>query len=122
MTEEKEKLLEIELRIGKILRTGVFISSAIIIIGLMMFVLTGHSGYPGKSYPRGLSEIAEGLVAFKPFAWLMTGLFLLILTPVLRVVASVFAFAKEGDKMYVIITMLVLAVLILAIFLGHTGA
>ena len=35
MTEEKEKLLEIELRIGKILRAGVFISSAIIIIGLI---------------------------------------------------------------------------------------
>ena len=52
----------------------------------------------------------------------MTGLFLLILTPVLRVVASIFAFAKEGDKMYVIITMMVLAVLIIAILLGHTGA
>lgn len=122
MTEEKEKLLEIELRIGKILRAGVFISSAIIIIGLIMFVFMGHSGYPGTTYPRGLSEIAEGLVAFKAFAWLMTGLFLLILTPVLRVVASIFAFAKEGDKMYVIITMMVLAVLIIAILLGHTGA
>ncbi|MFK4936141.1 DUF1634 domain-containing protein [Lactococcus garvieae] len=122
MTEEKEKLLEIELRIGKILRAGVFISSSIIIIGLIMFVFTGHSGYPGTNYPRGLAEIAEGLVAFKAFAWLMTGLFLLILTPVLRVVASIFAFAKEGDKMYVIITMMVLAVLVIAILLGHTGA
>ncbi len=122
MMEEKEKLLEIELRIGKILRAGVFISSAIIIIGLIMFVFTGHSGYPGATYPRGVVEIAEGLVAFKSFAWLMTGLFLLILTPVLRVIASVFAFAKEGDKMYVIITLMVLAVLILAILLGHTGA
>ncbi|MEY8442935.1 DUF1634 domain-containing protein [Lactococcus ileimucosae] len=122
MTKEKEKLLEIELKIGKILRAGVFISSAVIIIGLAMFVFTGYSGYSGTTYPRGLSEIVRGLLEFKPFAWLMTGLFLLILTPVLRVLASIFAFAKEGDRMYVIITMMVLAVLVLAIFLGHTGA
>lgn len=119
---EKEKLLEIELRIGKILRAGVFMSSSVIIIGLLMFVFTGHSGYPGTTYPRGLSEIAAGLFEFKAFAWLMTGLFLLILTPVLRVLASIFAFAKEGDKMYVTITLVVLAVLVLAIFLGHTAA
>lgn len=121
MTEEKEKLLEIELRIGKILRAGVFASSAVIIIGLVMFVFTGYSGYPGTTYPRGLSEIARGLVEFKAFAWLMAGLFLLILTPILRVLASIFAFAKEGDKMYIFITVMVLAVLVLAIFLGHTG-
>ncbi|WP_081167475.1 DUF1634 domain-containing protein [Lactococcus garvieae] len=122
MMEEKENLLEIELRIGKILRAGVFVSSVVIIIGLLMFVLTGHSGYPGNTYPRGFSEIIRGIVEFKPFAWLMAGLFLLILTPVLRVLASIFAFAKEGDKLYVFITLMVLAVLVLAIVLGHTAA
>ena len=52
----------------------------------------------------------------------MTGLFLLILTPVLRVVASIVAFAKEGDKLYVAITTLVLIILIVAMFVGHGGA
>ena len=46
----------------------------------------------------------------------------LILTPVLRVVASIVAFAKEGDKLYVAITTLVLIILIVAMFVGHGGA
>ena len=122
MATEKEKMLDIELRIGKILRAGVIISSAVIILGLLMFIISGHSGYSGSVYPHKVNEIIQGLIQLKPFAWLMTGLFLLILTPVLRVVASIFAFIQERDRMYVIITTIVLLILIVAIAVGHGGA
>jgi len=118
---DKEKMLDIELRIGKILRFGTVFSSLVMIIGLVLFIATGHSGYPGSSYPHNFTAVVGGLASFKPFAWLMTGLFLLILTPVLRVIASIFAFAKEKDKMYVVITLIVLVILIIAILLGHAG-
>lgn len=84
--------------------------------------LYGHSGYAEGVWPDKFNEILSGLVEFKALAWLMTGLFLLILTPVLRVVASIVAFAKEGDKLYVAITTLVLIILIVAMFVGHGGA
>ena len=118
----KEELLKIERNIGKILRVGVFVSSTVIIIGILMFLLTGHSGYATGVWPDKFNEILRGLIEFKALAWLMTGLFLLILTPVLRVVASIVAFAKEGDKLYVAITSLVLIILIIAMFVGHGGA
>lgn len=118
----KEDLLKIEQNIGKILRAGVFVSSVVIIIGILMFVITGHSGYSDGIWPDKFNEILTGLVQFKALAWLMAGLFLLILTPVLRVVASVFAFAKEGDRLYVAITCLVFIILIIAMFIGHGGA
>jgi uncharacterized membrane protein len=46
----------------------------------------------------------------------MIGLFLLILTPVLRVAASVFSFLKEKDYLYTWITLLVLLILLLSVF------
>ncbi len=118
----KEELLKIERNIGKILRIGVFLSTTVIIIGILMFLLSRHSGYAEGVWPDKFNEILSGLVEFKALAWLMTGLFLLILTPVLRVVASIVAFAKEGDKLYVAITTLVLIILIVAMFVGHGGA
>ena len=118
----KEELLKIERNIGKILRVGVFVSTTVIIIGILMFLFSGHSGYAEGVWPDKFKEILSGLVEFKALAWLMTGLFLLILTPVLRVVASIVAFAKEGDKLYVAITTLVLIILIVAMFVGHGGA
>lgn len=118
----KEELLKIERNIGKILRAGVFVSSAVIIVGILMFVLTGHSGYETGEWPVRFDAILSGLVGFKALAWLMTGLFLLILTPVLRVVASIFSFAREGDKLYVAITTLVLVILLVAMIIGHGGA
>ncbi|RZI49360.1 DUF1634 domain-containing protein [Lactococcus kimchii] len=118
----KEELLQIERNIGKILRVGVFISAVVIIIGILMFVVSGHSGYPEGIWPDKFNEILTGLVEFRALAWLMAGLFLLILTPVLRVVASIISFTKEGDKLYVIITSLVLIILIIAMIIGHGGA
>lgn len=118
----KEELLKIERNIGKILRAGVFVSSAVIIVGILMFVLTGHSGYATGEWPVRFDAILSGLVGFKALAWLMTGLFLLILTPVLRVVASIFSFARERDKLYVAITTLVLVILLVAMIIGHGGA
>jgi uncharacterized membrane protein len=44
------------------------------------------------------------------------GLLLLIATPIARVIFSVFAFAIEGDRMYVIFTLIVLSVLLYSLF------
>ena len=118
----KEELLKIEQNIGKILRVGVMISSTVIIVGILMFILTGHSGYPADIWPDKLKQILGGLIQFRALAWLMAGLFLLILTPVLRVIASIFAFAKQKDRLYVGITSLVFLILLIAMLLGHAGA
>ncbi|EPD11575.1 putative membrane protein [Lacticaseibacillus paracasei subsp. paracasei Lpp48] len=51
----------------------------------------------------------------------MTGIFLLILTPVLRVVVSIYAFAVEHDRLYVWITTIVLIILLGAMTIGYLG-
>jgi uncharacterized membrane protein len=49
------------------------------------------------------------------------GILLLIATPVARVVFTVFAFAKQKDVTYVVITLFVLCVLLYSIFSGYMG-
>lgn len=113
-----EEMNRIELVIGKILRVGVIISAAIMIIGLALFLITGNSGYAGNYHPSSFKEIFSGIALFKPYAIMMLGIFCLILTPVLRVVVSIYSFYKEHDMLYVGITTFVLIVLIISFFFG----
>lgn len=113
------ELINIEKNIGKILRIGVLVSSTIIVIGMLILIFTKDSGYPQDTWPTTFFEIWKGVLNFKALAWIMGGLFLLILTPILRVVTSIFAFFKEEDGLYVIITTLVLIILIISVIVGH---
>jgi uncharacterized membrane protein len=112
---------EVELLIGKIMQVGVVLAAVVLIIGLIMFFATGKSGYPANVHPHTFGSIISGTVALKPYAVIMTGVFLLILTPVLRVVVSIYAFAKEHDRLYANITTAVLVILIIAMVIGYYG-
>ncbi|MBM7710893.1 DUF1634 domain-containing protein [Enterococcus xiangfangensis] len=112
--EEKEEILKVERSIGYILRIGVIVSAAIIVIGLVLLFLRPTA----IQTPTSLSLIFQGLLRLRGEAFIMLGLFCLILTPVLRVVVSIFAFAKEKDYLYVVITVIVLIILIIGMSLG----
>lgn len=115
----RKEMLEVEVVIGKIMRVGVIISALVMLLGLVMFFITGQSGYPNTSFPTSFIAIWQGLLAFKAYAYMMAGIYLLILTPVLRVVISIYAFYKEHDALYVKITSLVLVILLISVFIGH---
>ncbi|CAI2637119.1 hypothetical protein AKUH1B105A_10690 [Apilactobacillus kunkeei] len=114
----KEEMNRIELVIGKILRVGVVISATIMIIGLLLLLITGKSGYAHDAFPTTFKAIFSGIATFKPYAIMMLGIFCLILTPVLRVIVSIYSFYKEKDMLYVWITTFVLIVLIISFFFG----
>lgn len=113
-----EETREVELVIGKILRIGVITSAIVILIGIAMYFMNGGGGY-GSEFPKRFADIFSGIAAGKSYAVIMLGIFLLILTPVLRVVVSIYAFYKEHDKLYVIITTVVLIILIFAMLMGY---
>jgi len=112
---------EVELVIGRILRIGVVVSATVITLGIILMIIQGGGGYPNGVQPVGFTAIAKGVVALKPYAVIMLGLFLLILTPTLRVVVSIYAFAVEKDQRYVWITTVVLIILIVASVIGYLG-
>lgn len=112
--DNKEEMLKIERSIGVILRIGVIVSAAIILIGMILLFFQPAT----KQVPTSLSLILNGLLQLNGEAFIMLGLFCLILTPVLRVVVSIFAFAKEKDYLYVAITIIVLVILVIGMSFG----
>ncbi len=115
---KSNKVEEMEITISNVLRFGVILSAVIIFIGLSMFLITGSSGYNGNYYPTNPLEILKGLLSFKSYAIILTGLLILILTPVFRVGVSIIVFFQEKDFLYVKITSLVFIILLISFVLG----
>lgn len=121
MRADNKELQDVEMIISKALRAGVVISGTVIFIGLLIFLLSGNSGYPESVYPSKPSEIIRGLLELKSYAVIMTGIMILIATPVFRVGVSIIVFAVEKDYLYVKITTVVFLILIVSMVLGKVG-
>jgi len=92
------------------LGSGVALSLLILIWGSVLYLR--HPSAPPS--PPTISGILRGTVHLNPAATINLGLFVLLITPVARVIAALTAFALEHDKRYVLISLAVLAVLALA--------
>jgi uncharacterized membrane protein len=65
--------------------------------------------------------IFEGVRSFDPTVIMLIATVLLILTPIVRVVVSAYAFAVDHDRKFVFVTLSVLTVIILTAVLGLFG-
>lgn len=109
--------------ISVILRSGVLLACAVVIIGGIFYVIHHQGPLPDyrtfQSEPanlRGLRGIFHGLFVALGRNWIQFGLVVLVATPVTRVAFSVFAFFKERDWTYVVLTLIVLGVLVGSFF------
>lgn len=114
---------EMENVIGVFLRTGVILSAALVLIGGAVYLY--RHGLATVNYgmfrprPAGswsIQEIAGRLLSFHGSAFIQLGLWLLIATPVARVFYSIFAFARQKDFTYVVVTMMVFGILAFSLF------
>jgi len=108
----------IELIIGRLLRSGVLLSAAVVIFGAIVYLRRhGHAVadyriFHGDTSPlRTLPGIFHGTLQFSGRGIIQFGLLLLIATPIARVIFSAIAFAIERDYLYVAFTLAVLAIL-----------
>lgn len=108
----------------RVLLAGMLISSALFAIGLARALLHPET-YPltvewvRSHYHRAV--IWQGLKEFDAFTLMLVATALLILTPVLRVVISIWAFWVDRDYKYVVVTSIVLAVIAFSAVLAHFG-
>lgn len=128
MSDSGKSLAEQEMDtvIGNLLRIGVFVAGTIVLIG-GIFYLIRHGGeipeyriFHGQPVDlRTLSGILRDVVKFRARAIIQLGFLLLIATPVARVAFTVYAFARQKDLVYVMVTLFVLAVLIFSLVGGR---
>jgi len=109
--------------ISVLLRTGVLLACAVVIIGGIFYVVHHKGPLPDyhtfQSEPanlRGFHGILKGVLASVGRNWIQFGLVVLVATPFARVAFSVFAFFKEKDWTYVVLTLIVLGVLVGSLF------
>ncbi|MCU1334950.1 MAG: putative rane protein [Bryobacterales bacterium] len=108
----------IESVMGDLLRAGVLLSAAIVMLGGVIYLI--HQGNTAPDYgvfrgePPNLQTVT-GIVAdalrLSGRGIIQLGLLVLIATPVARVVFAVFAFSAQRDWLYVLVSAIVLGVL-----------
>ncbi len=106
---------DVERMVSRVLTAGIALSVVLMAVGLVLGALSGD-GMSRGVIP--LRDLPRGLAAFEPAAYLSLGLIALIATPFVRVAGSIFAFARQRDYRYVLVTATVLAIMCLSVALG----
>jgi uncharacterized membrane protein len=108
----------------RVLLAGMIASSVLFAVGLIRALLrpqyiplTTH--WVKQHYH--VSTVLHGLAHADPTTLMMVATVLLILTPVVRVLVSIYAFWVDRDYKYVVVTGIVFLVMVLTVLLSHFG-
>ncbi len=108
--------------IGTFLRVGVLSALVIVLIGGTVYVAKHHS--ETESYSRfegarldlrSISTVWQAAMRFQSLAVIQLGLIVLIATPVVRVMMAAVGFALERDRLYVLVSCVLLTILLYSI-------
>ena len=112
----------IEEIVGNLLWAGVVVSSLIVLIGGGLYLARHgtelpnyHIFYGEPSELRSVMGIMKFASSYSGRGIIQFGLLLLIATPVMRVAFAVISFMAQRDKVYVGVTLIVLAVLMFSL-------
>lgn len=113
---------DIQVILGTLLRVGVIASMTVVLIGASVYLMLNHSELVDyrhfdshKTEFSSIGAIFSGLAQLDSAAIIQFGVLLLIFTPILRVVFSIFGFLIERDYLYVFIGLLVLSVILFSL-------
>ncbi len=112
-----------EKTMGDLLRAGVLLAAATVAAGAAIYLYRNglaaphYSTFQGEpSDLRSLSGILRDAYTIRGRGIIQLGLILLIATPIARVLFSVVVFLIQRDRMYVVVTLIVLAALMYSLF------
>ncbi|MGA2207077.1 MAG: DUF1634 domain-containing protein [Terracidiphilus sp.] len=104
--------------IGRLLQTGVLLAAAIVLGGGVLYLfqypsgrVDYHSFVTGGPDLRTVSGIVQSAAHFHSEGLIQIGLLLLIATPVARVAMAMVGFALERDRLYTVVSLIVLLIL-----------
>jgi len=115
-----------QIAIGILLRVGVLLAASTVVAGIAVWLAdaarTRATFGAFQGVAPGLTSVTgviRDAARFHGEALVQAGLVVLILTPVARVALSAVAFAFERDRLYVVLTLIVLAILLFGLT-GHS--
>jgi uncharacterized membrane protein len=116
----------IEVIVGNLLRGGVLLAGAVVVVGGAIFLMRHgretphyHQFVGEPAALRTVPGILREAASLRGREIIQLGLLILIATPIIRVAFSVVGFALERDYFYVGVTLIVLAVLLFSLAGGH---
>ncbi|OXE95391.1 Uncharacterized membrane protein [Flavobacterium johnsoniae] len=128
MQHEKFGEKDFQTIIGNLLRYGVWISLSVAFIGGIVYLM--HHGSEIEDYSvfkendrnifEVISTVVNGAIDGRGEFLIFFGIILLFLTPVFRVLLSLFSFMLEKDYLYVVITLIVILIIITSISFGFS--
>jgi uncharacterized membrane protein len=105
-----------------VLRLGVNVAAAIVFVGALVYLYRHGHELPHYAVFRGeptdlrtIGGILHDAAAFRGRGLIQLGLVVLVATPVARVALSLVVFAVQRDRVYVAVTLVVLALLLLSL-------
>ncbi len=120
---------DIEQLVGRLLRVGVVTASCIVFVGGILYLIhMGGDPMPSYAQFRGESAgfttfqgIFSGLLSGHAKGIIQFGVLVLIATPIMRILLSLIGFTLEKDKLYIVITLIVLFVMLISTLGGFAG-
>jgi uncharacterized membrane protein len=104
------------------LRAGVLLSGFVVLCGASVYLARHWSEFADYHVFRGepseyrsIGGVLRGVLALRGRGMIQLGLLLLIAAPIVRVAFSVWGFAAERDRMYVVFTLIVLVILLFSL-------
>lgn len=108
----------LETIIGELLRAGVLLSAATVFAGGVLYLWGHHAErvsyrqfVPGGAIVQSFGGVLQSVTHLNGEGLIQFGLLLLIATPVARVALAVIGFTLEKDRLYAIVSLIVLAIL-----------
>jgi uncharacterized membrane protein len=118
VTAEAEERRDLNDVVHKVLVVGLMVSTVVLVTGIVLGLIE-HRPMPDATISVG--EAVSRVIGLRPSGFLNLGLLILIVTPILRVIGSIFVFIYEHDWRYVGITALVLAIMLFSLLSGRAG-
>jgi uncharacterized membrane protein len=114
-----------EVIMGRLLQTGVLLAACVVAAGGAMYA-DGHLSeredfrvFTARRVElRHPAALLSGIAHGDAMAILVLGILLLVATPICRVIFAVVGFAIERDRLYVAVSLIVLAVLLFGMLRG----
>ena len=115
--------LKMEIAISRMLRAGVSAAAFVVLVGWILYLWQAHGVEADYHHFHGISSPAdrftpvfEGVRHLNSRSIIRLGILLLIATPIMRVAFCVYSFAAQNDKLYVVVSGIVLTVLLYSFF------